>query len=302
VRAIFNHSSIDIFCGVNGGVFLIKLISKVEGKSWSAWQTIGDTFLKLAGFLKVYSDYTVNYDNSILALRRCRKLTKFHTFLEECSRLPESNYLDLESLLIEPIQRIPRYELLLKELVKHTPKGHPDYDNLNDALIKVTEIARLINNRKRLRDSKQEVVRATHQIKPIQEDLISPTRTFVNEGTLKEFKNNRGFRGEFYYFLFNDLLIKARIPSLFLTAERQYSFQKKICLSKLVDIKDDLPDYPFGLELQFTDGKHNRILVTKSQEEKQNWLNYFIETIALLIREQETLTQRIRNSSNNNAT
>ena len=28
----------------------------------------------------------------------------------------------LDSLLLEPIQRVPRYELLLKDLLKHTPE------------------------------------------------------------------------------------------------------------------------------------------------------------------------------------
>ena len=62
----------------------------------------------------------------------------------------------LDSLLLEPIQRVPRYELLLKDLLKHTPvvcvsqcnhtlhyihtpllflqKEFPDYVALKDAL------------------------------------------------------------------------------------------------------------------------------------------------------------------------
>jgi len=27
-----------------------------------------------------------------------------------------------------PVQRIPRYKLLLTELLKHTPEDHPDYE------------------------------------------------------------------------------------------------------------------------------------------------------------------------------
>lgn len=33
----------------------------------------------------------------------------------------------LPSLLITPIQRIPRYRLLLKQILDHTPEQSPDY-------------------------------------------------------------------------------------------------------------------------------------------------------------------------------
>ena len=39
----------------------------------------------------------------------------------------------LEGLLIQPIQRIPRYILLLNELERKTPDNHPDKENLKRA-------------------------------------------------------------------------------------------------------------------------------------------------------------------------
>lgn len=36
----------------------------------------------------------------------------------------------LGSLLIAPIQRIPRYRLLLKELLNYTPASHPHYGSI----------------------------------------------------------------------------------------------------------------------------------------------------------------------------
>ncbi len=37
---------------------------------------------------------------------------------------------NLESYLILPVQRLPRYVLLLREMHKHTPRTHSDYDLL----------------------------------------------------------------------------------------------------------------------------------------------------------------------------
>lgn len=41
--------------------------------------------------------------------------------------------LDLQSFLIMPVQRFPRYELLLREVLKHTPADHVDRDSLQKA-------------------------------------------------------------------------------------------------------------------------------------------------------------------------
>ena len=47
---------------------------------------------------------------------------------------------------------VPRYILLLSDLVKHTPTDHMDYDNLSIALTQMKESAEFINECKRLVD------------------------------------------------------------------------------------------------------------------------------------------------------
>lgn len=46
----------------------------------------------------------------------------------------EFRLMGLESFLVKPIQRLPKYVLLLKELVKHTFEFHPDYFDLKNSL------------------------------------------------------------------------------------------------------------------------------------------------------------------------
>lgn len=48
-------------------------------------------------------------------------------------------------LLILPIQRIPRYNLLLKEIIKHTWSDHQDYENLVQAQTAIHDIAEHLN-------------------------------------------------------------------------------------------------------------------------------------------------------------
>lgn len=61
-------------------------------------------------------------------------------FLTNALSKPECNRLDLSSFMIMPVQRIPRYELLIGNLVKHTWADHADFVNL----CKVTKAPRNI--------------------------------------------------------------------------------------------------------------------------------------------------------------
>jgi len=57
------------------------------------------------------------------------KICKHPLFIQICEK--KSN---VENLIITPIQRIPRYTLLLQDLLKKTSKDHPDYADIDKSL------------------------------------------------------------------------------------------------------------------------------------------------------------------------
>lgn len=59
----------------------------------------------------------------------------------------------LEGFLLTPIQKVCKYPLQLKELVKYTWPNHPDHRSLREALDAMKGIATLINERKRKMES-----------------------------------------------------------------------------------------------------------------------------------------------------
>jgi len=59
--------------------------------------------------------------------------------------------------LVLPIQRPPRYVLLLKDLVKFTPVDHPDFEYLVKSLTTLEEVAFSINQKKAESDSQFQV-------------------------------------------------------------------------------------------------------------------------------------------------
>lgn len=64
----------------------------------------------------------------------------------------KTNYINLGSFLIKPVQRVMRYPLLLMELLGATPEGHHDRPQLTEALQAVKEINVNINEYKRRKD------------------------------------------------------------------------------------------------------------------------------------------------------
>lgn len=59
----------------------------------------------------------------------------------------------LEGFLLTPVQKICKYPLQLKELLKYTHLEHPDYTSLQRALEMMKKTAMLINERKRKMES-----------------------------------------------------------------------------------------------------------------------------------------------------
>jgi hypothetical protein len=65
----------------------------------------------------------------------CERLITSARLLAPQQDLEKSNGVKLENkdifaYLIMPVQRIPRYQLLLRDLLKHTEKDHNDYESL----------------------------------------------------------------------------------------------------------------------------------------------------------------------------
>lgn len=84
------------------------------------------------------------------------RVSSSHLFLLEaflCHFLRgKTNYINLGSFLIKPVQRVMRYPLLLMELLGATPESHPDRPQLTKALQAVKEINVNINEYKRRKD------------------------------------------------------------------------------------------------------------------------------------------------------
>jgi hypothetical protein len=188
---------------------------------------------------------------------------KFSDFIEKTEKDPRLQNQKLEAFLILPVQRIPRYRLLLEQLLKYTPEDHPDYPIVKEALNKICELAMYNNEAIRARENMNKIMEIMMQIEPTSRvDLLAEKdRRFVKEAPLQRqcrqviyllfevtWTNcshppfSRRYK-EFQFWLFSDQLIYGEKTPLGYTLHRQIPLAR--CIVTELDSTDPERDTAF---------------------------------------------------------
>ena len=141
-----------------------------------------------APYLKMYTKYVADYTPAMQTVNALSKNEGFAKFLKKQRSVSEG--MDLMSFLIMPVQRIPRYVLLLKELQKYTPATHPHSASIDAAISKLSAIASFINETQRSQENASlllEFQNLIHELPP-EIQLFQPHRKLVRHGLLKLIK------------------------------------------------------------------------------------------------------------------
>jgi hypothetical protein len=158
-----------------------------------------------------------------------KKNSNFKAFLLERALAQECRGLPLSSFLIKPVQRICKYPLLLRELLRFTPQEHPDFEGLTKSFNKINEVVLVVNEGQRAQENKNKILDIQKRLDGVENfgQLVGPSRRLVLEGILQEL-NPDGSSTPVHYFLFNDLLVRA-VP------RRHTSLKDKLLKKKLSD-------------------------------------------------------------------
>ncbi|OBT62917.1 hypothetical protein VE03_07896 [Pseudogymnoascus sp. 23342-1-I1] len=108
--------------------------------------TIGENFGRhIEEMEKVYANFLKNSEQGTSRLQLLQTDPTVNVWLEECNAVAKdlTGAWDLDALLVKPVQRITRYQLLMTGIVKSTPELHPDYPSLSKSL---EDIKRLLDN------------------------------------------------------------------------------------------------------------------------------------------------------------
>lgn len=138
--------------------FLAELEAQ-ETKASLSDQMIGDAFLSIYGELRAYVIYSANQVAANETVTRLLKENQeFSKFVDAVKAREECKKQSLDSFLIKPFQRVCRYPLLLKELLKATPVDWPDHGKIQEAMDKIGIIVKEANSSKQTTDDLMELM------------------------------------------------------------------------------------------------------------------------------------------------
>ncbi|KAM9951765.1 hypothetical protein ACTFIT_002448 [Dictyostelium discoideum] len=218
-------SNIQLLLNVNKEL-LSDLLQKAPDEKPN--HTVGTCFIYFFKYLKIYSGYCANQTISADHIARCsKKIPSFKQFLEEKQASTECRQCNLESFLIKPVQRLCKYPLLLRELIKNSCEGHPDLANLEKAYTEIQEVVLSVNESKRKAEIHQKMYKIHEKLQaPEKFVFFTPTRYLIREATFGELTEEKDkISGRMHYYLFNDIIMRTqkdkksiRLETLFIIA------------------------------------------------------------------------------------
>jgi len=207
-------------------------------------QSLPSVFNTKGDFLKLTQDY-VNLHPEVSSIIETLKHQS-----KEFKKSIEGNELvhqvQLIALLIEPVQRVPRYQLLLEDLLANTPEAHPEFEDLDSALKKIEMIVRTLNDARRSSTNTSTMYSIYQRIRGRGSSLWSPSRKYIRQNVFwrvfqgKKFKNLPPLRVR--AFLFSDCIVICEDQKI----GRSYKFQDEINLSSITSL-----EYVFNPHMSF---------------------------------------------------
>ncbi|XP_049509151.1 FYVE, RhoGEF and PH domain-containing protein 2 [Panthera uncia] len=264
VRLIFsNISSIYQF---HAQFFLPELQRRLD--DWTATPRIGDVIQKLAPFLKMYSEYVKNFERAAELLATWTdKSAPFQEVITRIQSSEASGSLTLQHHMLEPVQRIPRYELLLKEYIQKLPAQAPDRADAQKALDMIFSAAQhsnsAITEMERLQDLWE-----VYQRLGLEDDIVDPSNTLLREGPVLKISFRRSDPMERYLFLFNNMLLYCVPKVIQVGAHFQVRTRIDVAGMKVRELTD--AEFPHSF---LVSGKQRTLeLQARSQEEMISWM------------------------------
>eukprot|EP01125_Pyxidicula_operculata_P008325 TRINITY_DN2802_c0_g1_i5.p1 TRINITY_DN2802_c0_g1~~TRINITY_DN2802_c0_g1_i5.p1 ORF type:complete len:1190 (+),score=298.97 TRINITY_DN2802_c0_g1_i5:430-3570(+) len=222
LRAIF--SNVEVIHKYN--TLILNQLKKRMQNWYTEKMQIGDIFMKFVDFLKVYTSYVNNYNKSFMILTELSKNSLVAESLMKSRSHPDVKGSELQNFLIMPIQRIPRYMMLLTDLLKNTEDTADDYSLLSAAVQKMATVADYVNERKREAENLHAVCVVASRVSGYpaidgnKSSLALPSRTFIRQGALSIFQGDissldaenmpmKNFKQR-YIFLFNDMVLATK--------------------------------------------------------------------------------------------
>uniref|UniRef100_A0A8C8I354 FYVE, RhoGEF and PH domain containing 4a n=1 Tax=Oncorhynchus tshawytscha TaxID=74940 RepID=A0A8C8I354_ONCTS len=280
VKNIFsNISSINTF----HSQFLLPDLEKRMGE-WESTPRLGDILQKLTPFLKMYAEYVKNFDKAMELLKQWTdRSPQFKAIIQDIQSQEACGCLTLQHHMLEPVQRVPRYEMLLKDYLKKLPQDDPDHRDAEKSLNIIAMAATHSNSAIRKSENLKKLLEI-YEMLGEEEDIVNASNEFIKEGHILKLAARNTSAMERYLFLFNNMLLYC-VPKFSLGGPK-YTVRTRIGIEGMKVLGTTNEDYPHTFQVS---GKERTLeLQASSEPDKDNWIKAFQKTIEIFHQKNET--------------
>mmetsp|Transcript_6403 Transcript_6403/g.19413 ORF Transcript_6403/g.19413 Transcript_6403/m.19413 type:complete len:1200 (-) Transcript_6403:166-3765(-) len=166
-------------------------------------RTVGRIFMKHMDSFRNCIDYCKNQSICLQSLKVLLNEPSLKQWFAKIHRNKRLRSLDLEAYLVTPMQRICRYPLLLREVIKYTDEDNDDKPLLREAMREIECVVAAANEAKRVADHADDVIRCLSD-----HGIEFSTRSRLLDGGLIFYHGDESRIGqEHRYYLFTDVFV-----------------------------------------------------------------------------------------------
>ncbi|XP_032435660.1 FYVE, RhoGEF and PH domain-containing protein 4a isoform X8 [Xiphophorus hellerii] len=286
VKNIFsNITSIHAF----HSQFLLPDLEKRMGE-WASTPRIGDILQKLTPFLKMYAEYVKNFDKAMELLKQWTdRSPPFKAIIQEIQSQEICGSLTLQHHMLEPVQRVPRYEMLLKDYLKKLPQNDPDRSDAEKSLEIIATAATHSNSAIRKSENLKKLMEI-YEMLGEEEDIVHPSNEFIKEGHIMKLAARNTSTMDRYLFLFNNMLLYC-VPKFSLGGPK-YTVRTRIGIDGMKVVETSNEDHPHTFQVS---GKERMLeLQASSEQDKAGWIKAFRETIDIFQQKNESFKNALK--------
>lgn len=231
----------------------------LNGKDGFVREPLAALFCRFAPLFELYSRYASNHGEGIKHIANFRPRPQFQSFLADCQKA--CNGMSIESLLITPVQRVPRYSMLLKEIGDTMSASHPDAGELWHAFYGVNLSATAINETIRHEEDAEKLMAIQRRFHGAAKDFIKPRTRFVKDAHVHKKTKRSHLWVKYYLLLLNDAVVYGKV------AGKGYELRGVLPLPT-VSAKAKA-----GNEFELVTGSKTLTIKLDTPEERNAWVN-----------------------------
>jgi len=203
-----------------------------------------------------------------------------------CVKKPECRDLDLGAFLIKPLQRLCKYPLILKELLKNTPVESADYKEIELLQQRCAEVVTMVNERTRQVERVEKLKEIEDWLENLKDFecidgnsffLVVQHRFFIALLDCKTQNTRLIGQSDDHLLVFNDILIFTRQTRKGL--HPKYEVKRILYFSEL--LLSNIEDRPESFDLVHLSKEKIFSFQSQSIEEKMSFCKYLEEQIQL---------------------